>query len=108
MKSEKPNLYFVPPPIIPVSYEYQNLNKDSQLRENQTVFFYKKTIKWIKNYKNFSHLKNKLKIIKSNKGKQIIYNLLKLFIKNTNINWYDLKDNYLTIKDFLKYKLGSI
>ncbi len=101
-------IYFVPPPFINSTYEYQNVNNDQRLRDDVTSFFYKKIIKWIKTYKEFNHLKNKLSILESSNGKKIIYRILKEYIKNTNINWYDVRDNYSTIKDYLRYKISKI
>lgn len=100
--------YFVPPPIVTTVVEYQNINKDENLRKNVTDFFLKKSIKWIENYDEFKHLKNKLELLKSNKGYNIIYNLLREFVKKGSNNWFDLRNNYDVIKDYLRYKLGKI
>jgi len=100
--------YFIPPPIITSVIEYQNVNKDERLRKNVTDFFLKKSIKWIEKYKEFEHLKNKLELLKSNKGYNIIYNLLREFVKKGSNNWFDLRENYDVIKDYLRYKLGKI
>lgn len=104
----KPLRYFIPPPIINSVIEYQDINKDPKLREMMTDFFYRKVIKWINKYSEFSHLKDKLKLLSSKEGVKIIYNLLREYTNKSNTNWYDLKDNYLIIKDYLKYKLGKI
>ncbi len=100
--------YFIPPPIITSVIEYQDVNKDKRLRKNVTDFFLKKSIKWIENYSDFKHLENKLQLLKSNKGYNIIYNLLREFVKKGSNNWFDLRDNYDVIKDYLRYKLGKI
>ena len=100
--------YFIPPPIVTSVVEYQDINKDKKLRENITSFFLKKSIKWIKNYKEFDHLKNKINLLESDKGYNIIYNLLREFVKKGENNWFDLRDNYDIIKDYLRYKLGKI
>lgn len=105
---KKPLRYFVPPPFINSVIEYQDINKDPKLREMITNFYYKKIIKWIHNYKEFNHLKNKLKTLESKEGIKIIYRLLHEFIRNSDTNWYDLKDNYIIVKDFLRFKLGKI
>ena len=36
-------IYFVPPPFINSTYEYQNVNNDPRLKDNVTSFFYKLT-----------------------------------------------------------------
>ena len=46
-----------------------------------------KSIKWTNN-----------KLLKTNKGYDIIYQILRRFVKNTDTNWYDLKEK----KDFIK------
>jgi hypothetical protein len=73
-----------------------------------TTFFLKKTIKWLKSCDKFKHLKNTLPKITSDNGYNIIYNLLKIFIKDNDVNWFDLKDYYVNVKDYLKYKLGKL
>ena len=100
--------YFIPPPIITNVIEYQDVNKDERLRKNVTDFFLKKSIKWIEKYKEFEHLKTKHNLLKSNKGYNIIYNLLREFVKKGSNNWFDLRENYDVIKDYLRYKLGKI
>ena len=100
--------YFIPPPIVTNVVEYYDVNSDPRLRKNVTSFFYKKTLKWIKNYNEFSHLKNKLPELESKKGYKIIYNLLREFVKRGENNWFDLRDHYDIIKDYIRYKLGKI
>lgn len=100
--------YFIPPPIYTTVVEYQDINKDKKLRDNVTNFFLTKSIKWIESYKEFNHLKNKLPLLKSDKGYNVIYNLLREFVKKGENNWFDLRDNYDVIKDYLRYKLGKI
>ncbi len=107
-KNTRQQYYFVPPPFVNSIVEYQNVNNDPQLRKNITEFYYNKTIKWIKKYKDFSHLKSKMKILETTKGEKLIYNLLRQYVNNANINWYDLKDHYKVVKDYLKYKIGKI
>jgi len=100
--------YFIPPPLVTNVVEYQDINKDKNLRENVTNFFLRKSIKWIKEYDEFSHLKNKLPILNSDKGYNIMYNLLREFVKKGENNWFDLRNHYDVIKDYLRYKLGKI
>jgi len=100
--------YFPPPPIISTQFEYQDVNKDSNLRKLITNFYLKKSIKWISTYDEFEHCKKILFKIKSDNGYNIIYNLLKQYIDKNNANWYDLKKSYSNVKDFLRYKLGKL
>ena len=97
--------YFVPPPVIGTLVEYPDLNKDKDLRRSVTDFFYKKTIKWVSKYPEYSHAKKHLKELKSDKGYEAIYQLIRRFVKQYEINWYDLRDYYVTFKDFVKAKL---
>jgi len=105
--TEKPKYkrYWPVPPIHESVFEYQNINTDLNLRKDVTNFFHKKVIKWITNYPEFSHHKNNLTFLESIDGKMHIYNLLRKFIKKSGINWYDLRDNYAIIKDYLNTQL---
>jgi hypothetical protein len=101
--------YFVPPPFITTLRLVEDINKDPQLRKTITTFYYKKAKKWMNEYKEFKHTKKNLSKIESKDGYKIIYNLLRKYVKNFKINWYELrKPNYLLVKDFLKYELGKI
>tara|TARA_E500000178_G_C16951581_1_gene721543 strand:- start:931 stop:1272 length:342 start_codon:yes stop_codon:yes gene_type:complete len=99
--------YFPPPPLIGTYYEYIDVNQDKDLRKLVTDFFYKKVIKWVTNYPEFSHLKKHIKKLKSSEGYNLIYNLIKKFVKEYNLNWFDLRDNYPTFKDFLRFQIGN-
>ena len=105
--TEKPEFrrYWPVPPVIESVFEYQNVNADLHLRKEVTEFFHKKVIKWINNYPEFSKHKSKLTSINSIDGQMHIYNLLRKFIKKSGINWYDLRDNYSIIKEYLNANL---
>lgn len=109
MSDNKPRFttYFIPPAYVNQTIEYQNINKDPELRDRMTTFYTNKVIKWINNYKEFSKYKNMLSLLKTKKGYIYIYKLLHLFVKKTKTNWYDLQDNYYVIRDFMQYKLAS-
>jgi hypothetical protein len=104
----KPLTYFLPPPVINSTLIYQDVNRDPLLRENITKFFLKKTIKWINNYSEFKNSTQLLPIMKTNIGYKMIYNILRHFIKKNNCNWYDLRNNYELVKDFIRYKLNKL
>jgi hypothetical protein len=93
--------YWPVPPLINSIYEYQNVNKDINLRKDVTNFFHRKILKWIEKYPDLTHLKSQKSYFESYKGKKHIYNLLRHFIKKSDINWYDLRDNYTIIKEYL-------
>jgi len=99
--------YFVPPPIINSQLIYQDVNKDNNLRKKMTDFFLKKSIKWLSKYSEFKHVKRALPLLKSDDGYNVMYNLLKHYVHKNGINWYDLKESYDNVKDFLRYKLGK-
>jgi|LauGreDrversion4_2_1035121.scaffolds.fasta_scaffold37919_3 hypothetical protein len=105
--TEKPEFrrYWPVPPIYESVYEYQNVNVDLNLRKEVTQFFHKKVLKWIRNYPEFLHHKSKLNFLDSIDGQMHIYNLLRKFIKKSGINWYDLRDNYSIIKEYLNAML---
>ena len=100
--------FYPPPPFINSVLQYENVNRDPNLKEMITTFYLKKAIKWLKNYDDFAKAKKNLSIIEGPKGYNIIYKLLKRFINNTNVNWYDMKEKYSVVKDYLKYKLSSL
>lgn len=106
---EKPETrrFWPVPPLIDHVDEYQDINKDINLRKNVTKFFHEKVIKWISEseYKEFTKYKSKLDFFKSTDGQMHIYNLLRHFVKKSGINWYDLRDNYTIIKEYLSKKL---
>jgi hypothetical protein len=105
--SEKPKYkrYWVVPPIPRYPFEYQDIGKDKNLRNDVTNFFQKKLIKWINKYDNFSHLKSDILFFSSNEGKKRVYKLLRRFIKNSGINWFDLRDNCNLIKTYLRTRI---
>jgi hypothetical protein len=86
-------------------YEYQDVGKDKSLRMDVTDFFQKKVVKWMDEYPEFKKHKSKKQFIQSHDGKIFIYNLLNKFIHNSNINWFDLRDNYSIIKQFISNNL---
>lgn len=104
---EKPKTkrYWPAPPLIDSVYEYQNVNKDVNLRKDVTNFFQQKVLKWIEKHPKFIHLKSQKNYLQTNKGKMHIYQLLRHYIKKSGINWYDLRDNRSIIKEYLSKKL---
>lgn len=100
--------YYPVPPLIPTVYEYQNVNYDPRLRKQVTEYFYQRTLNWLHYDPSWKSLKKIRRIVESRNGIELIFSLLKLFKNNSNLNWYDLRDNEPLIKEFLKYKLKSM
>jgi hypothetical protein len=96
-----------PQPTTPI--QYQDVGDDPNLQSQVTKFFHEKVLKWINEYPDFKHLKKHLKFL-NEKGEKYIYNLLKLFVRKSKANWYDLRDpkNYDNIKQYLKNRIGNI
>ena len=99
------NMYKELPIIIPSVLQYQNVNTDTNLQTDVTKFFNSKVIKYITENSELNHLKKELPFLKSNDGWTFIYKLLKRFVKNSNINWYDLRDNYRIVRKYIIKKL---
>lgn len=93
------------PPMEASLYEYQNINKDINLRKNVTQFYHKKLLEWINTDNDFKHLKNQYTNLDSLDGQMIIYKLLRHFVKKSGINWFDLRDNHQLIKKYLSKKI---
>jgi hypothetical protein len=110
-EGDEKRLYSVPiqaPYTIPTPY--QDVGDDPNLQSDVTNFFYKKVLKWIKEYPDFKHLKKHSTFLNSTKGKVYIYDMLRLFVKYSKANWYDLRSkiNYNIIKNYLRKKIGNI
>jgi len=94
---EKPLVkkYYPSPQIVHETiYEYQNINKDMNLRHNVTLFFEEKIKKWINKYPEFEKLKSK------NITYDMIYNILRKIVKKKNLNWYELRTNSSELKKY--------
>ena len=100
--------YFPAPPIIQTYHKYQDVNNDTNLQHKETLYFLGKTIDWIKYDKSFKSLKKFEKYFKGADGYEIMYKLLKLFVKRGNTNWYDLKIQQDLVKDYIKHKLSKL
>ena len=112
-RGEGDNKRLISIPIQPQStmpIQYQDVGDNPNLQSDVTDFFYKKVLKWIKEYPDFKHLKKHSTFLNSTKGKVYIYDMLRLFVKYSKANWYDLRDyiNYTIIKKYLKKKIGNI
>ena len=108
--TDKPEVrrYWPVPLFMPSVFEYQNVNNDLTLRKDVTTFFHRKVLKWINTESAYKKFKSKEKFLESVDGQMHIYNLLRKFVKHSGINWYDLRDNYALIKDFLASELNKL
>ncbi len=100
--------YFPAPPIISSYYKYQNVNIDPNLQNMVTSDFHRKVLEWIKHDKSFKKFKKIEKELKSEVGYEMIYKILKLFVKRGNTNWYDLKEQNSLVKAYIKHKLNGL
>ena len=102
---------YYPVPTVPLltTYEYQDVGKNMELRKDVSKFFLEKVHQWIKEDKSFNKVKKFSPALKSSNGLEIIYNLLRLYVRNGKANWYDLRDtyNYPIVKNYLLYKLEN-
>ena len=90
--------YPVPPIKHEMIYEYQNINKDMNLRYSVTLFFVEKVKKWINKYPKFEQFKS------TTISYDLIYKILRKIVKKTGYNWYDLRTNSNELKKyFIKY-----
>ena len=104
-----PNYYFQPPPFIETTLRYQNVNADPGLQKKVTTYFLNKTIKWIKKDKSFKSCKKYLKKLDDEEdGYKIMHKLLKILVKKGNTNWYDLRPQEETVKEYILHKLTNL
>lgn len=90
--------------INPV-YEYQNINKDVSLRKDVTEYYYNELIKWISTDNNFTKFKYILSDKNSVDNKMKIYQLLRKIVKKSGYNWYDLRNKYQLVREYVLRKL---
>ncbi len=101
-----PNVYLYPnsPRLFnePSVYEYQNINKDKNLRKEVVKFFQEKIIKWITTKKEFANFnKNE---IESNEGYNKLYEIIRKFVNHKKYNWYDLRSDYEELREYIANK----
>ena len=106
--SSTPQLYFPAPPIISSIRSYQDINNDTKLQDMETEYFLERTKQYIKHDKSWKKLKKFSKYLKGEDGYEIIYKILRLFVKRGNTNWYDLKIQEELVMDFIKHKLTKL
>jgi hypothetical protein len=102
--------YYIIPPMIPSYYDYQDINQDPKLRIDVVNYYYHKLLKWVSSssmYKEHREHKDDLHENK-NKVKKNIHKLLKYFVKQARINWYELRSNHIIIKEFFSKKFDLL
>ena len=100
--------YYPPPAYIPTYYQYQNVNADKDLQYKVTIFFLDELIDWMEHDSSYKSVKKYLKYVKSAQGYDIVHKLLRLFVRNGDTNWYDLKVQKSLVKDYIKHKLSKL
>lgn len=83
-----------------------DINNNEGLRERVTLYFLNRIID-IVDYTQHKYLKKHKKMINSKKGYKIIYNILRIYIKKTGSNWYDLRDLESDVIKYILYILES-
>lgn len=97
---------YYPPPLFHYRLStYEGLKPSKERKIKVTNYFVGQILTWIEHEYDFSHIKKYKKKIKSDKGYELIYKLIKKFLYTHNISWYDIKDHYFKIKDYLRFNL---
>jgi len=89
----------------PSVYEYQNVNKDENLRKEVVKFFQEKIIKWTETKEKFAKFKSHKNEIESKKGYDKIYKIIRQFVNHKKYNWYDLRENYEDLRKYIASEL---
>ena len=93
---------------VPTTYKYQNINNDKNLQNLETTYFLDKTIEWMKHDSSFSKVKKYISILRGENGYEIIHKILRMYVKQNNTNWYDLKAQKILIKQYIRHKLKQL
>ena len=98
------------------SYYYQDIGNDNVMRSKMVKFFYDQIKVWygesfsdLSKYMQGKNENEKYEDFKNKLTKDIIYKILKRFVKKTNIKWYEL-DKYIyksKIKSYIHNKLDD-
>ena len=81
--------------------EYDTMN----LEESETKYFANKIISMIKHDTSFKKLKKFNKKLKGNTGYNIVNKVLKLYMRDNHIGWYNLREEKESVLDYIKIKL---
>jgi len=100
-KTYKPSVRYIVRKVI----RYQNINKDKNLRRITTDLFLNKYLYYLKKNKKYTkHYKK----IKGKDGYEIVYYLLRLYVKRYKKNWYDLENEIQSVIFFFNNYLKQI
>ena len=107
----KPTFIFLPPPLTSTYFTYQNVNADPKLRKSVTDhFFY--LINQINKEKTTNKIlsfnKKQKQILSTDKGYELIYQILRRYTKKYNFNWYDLRSIEDDILYYINIKVNRI
>jgi hypothetical protein len=101
--TQKTRRYWPVPPMKKTIYEYDSVNNDKNYQIEITDFFYNDFISLL----NYDDKFKKFKKLKLDNKKLFIYKILAKIVRNTNLNWYDLRSNYIFIKNYIYKKLST-
>jgi hypothetical protein len=93
---------------VPTTYKYQNINNDKNLQNLETTYFLEKTIGWMKHDSSFSKVKKYLSDVRGENGYEIMHKILRMYVKQNNTNWYDLKAQKILVKQYIRHKLKQL
>jgi hypothetical protein len=101
-------LYSQPINYVPTSYKYQDINYDKNLQNLEINYFLEKTIEWMKKDSSYSKVKKYLSSLRGEDGYEIIHKILRMYVKQNNTNWYDLKIQKTLVKQYIRHKLKQL
>lgn len=103
------DIYFLPDRYFKKTIVYPNVNADPKLRKSVTLWFHKKLLQWLNNNNDFKKFKKYYKKINTKTGIKKLYNVIRYYVKKTDCNWYDLKEqHYEILKDYILLKMKHI
>ncbi len=93
---------------VPTTYKYQNINNDKNLQNLETTYYLDKTIGWMRKDSSFSKVKKYLSDLRGDNGYEIMHKILRMYVKQNNTNWYDLKAQKILVKQYIRHKLKQL
>lgn len=94
------------PAYIRTYRKYHDVNNDANLRKNVTTHFLNKMLT-ILEYTKHKELKKHFKVMNGKKGYDIMYNILRIFVKKGRTNWYDLREQEQLVIDYIIHVLSK-
>jgi hypothetical protein len=107
-KDSKSLKYYPAPPFILSYHKYPKVNVSEEIILDVTEYYLNKLNEWFKKDISYNRVKKLSKYLKKNKdGMKTLHKLLRLIVKKTELNWFDLKYNEIFVKDYIRDKLES-